>query len=387
MEFTFAFGATAPTTASVAPASATTTTTTITAAAPATTAGSSIASVSVAPSAPVAPKQRKIAACRAKKPVSIPAEFDFSFPITPSPATPPPAAATPMEISTPMESPPTPMDICFPSPRMEPVGCLMPAPIVSALVCPSVTATLLAFIRASNVAQPMVANSSAMQMKAVRVPRPKSEAEILREEAECSKKQWELECAKEAAWEEMARRALPPVARTKFTMKPASFWVNLTPVHEVRVDSGNKAPVVSAARSKAGGVEVDQQWFNRNTAKHKLERMLAIGKLEREAKKRAQAEREAENAAKIAIALDGLSACAERKPTFVERAIKAVVPLAPLANVKLLLNKSWSVYECQTGSGSVTGIIDSISRLVYWDTNQEADIGGQPVGPAPGTIK
>ncbi|KAF3223615.1 hypothetical protein TWF679_000059 [Orbilia oligospora] len=330
MEFTFAFGAPAPTTAPVAPASATTTTTTITAAASATTAGSSIASVSVAPQAPVAPKQRKIAACRAKKPVSIPAEFAFSFPVTPSPATPPPAAATPMEISTPMETPPTPMDICFPSPRMEPVGCLMPAPIVSALVCPSVTATLLAFIRASNVAQ-LLAHPPAMQMRAVRLPRAKTEAEILREEAERSKKQWELECAKEAAWEEMARRALPPVARTKFTMKPASFWVNLTPIHEVRVDPGNKAPVVSAARSKAGGVEVDQQWFNRNTAKHKLERMLAIGKLEREAKKRAQAEREAENAAKIAIALDGLSACAERKPTFVGRAIKAVAPLAPLA--------------------------------------------------------
>ncbi|KAF3202391.1 hypothetical protein TWF191_002955 [Orbilia oligospora] len=376
MEFTFAFGAPAPTTAPVAPASATTTTTTITAAASATTAGSSIASVSVAPQAPVAPKQRKIAACRAKKPVSIPAEFAFSFPVTPSPATPPPAAATPMEISTPMETPPTPMDICFPSPRMEPVGCLMPAPIVSALVCPSVTATLLAFIRASNVAQ-LLAHPPAMQMRAVRVPRAKTEAEILREEAERSKKQWELECAKEAAWEEMARRALPPVARTKFTMKPASFWVNLTPIHEVRVDPGNKAPVVSAARSKAGGVEVDQQWFNRNTAKHKLERMLAIGKLEREAKKRAQAEREAENAAKIAIALDGLSACAERKPTFVGRAIKAVAPLAPLAKYVVPFMTYITMEMLQ----------HSISRLVYWDTNQEADIGGQPVGPAPGTIK
>ncbi|KAK6497078.1 hypothetical protein TWF506_004560 [Arthrobotrys conoides] len=314
MEFTFTFGASAPTAAAV-PATSTATTATTTAAVPAPATGLST---------PVTPKQRKIAACRVKKTVSLAvpttSSFDFNYPCTPAPVAAPsfpvtPSPPTPMELSTPM---PSPMEISTP---ME-APCFIPPPIPSGIIRPSLNAFF-----ASVVAQFPVASSSAMKIKAVRVPRPKTEAELLCEENERVKKQWEIKCAKEAAWEGMALRAFPPVPRTKISMKPASFWVNLTPTHKVQVGSGYKAPVVSAARSKSSGIEAGQQWFNRNTAKYELERMLAIERIEREAKEK----REAETAAKIASALDGLSACVERKPTFVERAISAVAPFVPLA--------------------------------------------------------
>ncbi|KAK6498521.1 hypothetical protein TWF481_011109 [Arthrobotrys musiformis] len=182
------------------------------------------------------------------------------------------------------------------------------------------------------VASGLAAVPSAMEIKAVRVPNQK--ADLLREEQERANRKMQQEAAREAMWNHMAITQFAPVKRTRFTMKPASFWVNLTPMHLVKVKSGDKVTKGAfAPESKSRGIPAGQNWFNRNSEAWQLQQEIAAMKRALEAKKAEQARKEKENEAKVAMALDNLSALAKRPPTFVERAIKAFKPFVPLAKV------------------------------------------------------
>ncbi|RVD89158.1 uncharacterized protein DFL_000177 [Arthrobotrys flagrans] len=303
---------------------------------------------STAPVAAPAPAPAPAAAAAAAAaPVSAPFGFDFSYkpPTVAAPVAAPALVAAPAPAPAPapaLVAAPAPAPVAAPAPVSAPFGfdfSYKPPPVAAPAVTPAIApaTTPLAFVvppagpSITSFAQILAANPSAMEIKAVRIPRPKTEAEILREAAERAHRESRKLTALQVATKPWAFGPIAPAKRTRFTVKPASFWINLTPIHKVKVQSGNKVPVVSAAKGKSVMMRGGLPWFNRNTEKWEQEQMLLIEKKEREAMKRAQAKREAENVANIAIALEGLNACAKRKPTFVERAINAAAPFMPLA--------------------------------------------------------
>ncbi|KAK6360819.1 hypothetical protein TWF730_006941 [Orbilia blumenaviensis] len=165
------------------------------------------------------------------------------------------------------------------------------------------------------------------EIKAVKVKKPV--AEPLRERCEPI---WTKEEETQRAWERWVMNMPTRRRRARITFQhPEQKWLPITPPDErIRVQA-MEAPFKS---TRAGGRRVNQRWFNKNTARVRLCVEIRKGKAAFE--KRQQEQKQELLATKVAKTFDELSACVEKMPTFVDRAMRAAAPFVPLA-------KRWQV--------------------------------------------